>query len=61
MRPQARGVIRDVVSEFGLVEVCSPNRFVLAEMIAKELRDGLDEGGLILNDFVLRKIKPCDP
>ena len=61
VRPQARGVIRDVVSEFNLVEVCSPNRFVLAEMIAKELRDGLDEGGLILNDFVLRKIKPCDP
>lgn len=61
VRPQARGVIRDAVPQFDFEEICNSHRFALAEMIAKELRDRFDEGGLILNDFVLRKITPCDP
>lgn len=56
IRPQSRGVIRDAVSQFGIEEVYSTERFALAEQIHTALEDSLNEGGLILHDFVLRNI-----
>ena len=56
IRPKARGVIRDAVSQFGVAEVYSTQRFALAEQIRTALGDSLNEGGLILHDFVLRNI-----
>ncbi len=56
VRPKSRGVIRDAVSQFGIEQVYSTERFALAEQIRTALEDSLNEGGLILHDFVLRNI-----
>jgi regulator of protease activity HflC (stomatin/prohibitin superfamily) len=56
IRPVARGVIRDAVSQFGVEEVISSKRFELKSMIEEDLSGSLSEGGLILQDFVLRNI-----
>jgi regulator of protease activity HflC (stomatin/prohibitin superfamily) len=56
IRPVARGVIRDAVSQFGIEEVISSKRFELTEMMRSDLASQLDEGGLILQTFVLRNI-----
>jgi len=56
IRPVARGVIRDAVSQFGVEEVISSKRFELITMMEDDLSSILTEGGLILQDFVLRNI-----
>lgn len=56
IRPKARGVIRDAVSQFGIEEVYSTQRFAMAEQMRNEMESSLEEGGLILHDFVLRNI-----
>ncbi|MGH2620791.1 MAG: SPFH domain-containing protein [Anaerolineales bacterium] len=56
IRPISRGVIRDAISQFRIEEVYSSQRFVLSEQMRSELEVSLDEGGLILHDFVLRNI-----
>jgi regulator of protease activity HflC (stomatin/prohibitin superfamily) len=56
IRTVSRGVIRDAVSQFGVEEVVTTQRFALLEAIEESLNDALDEGGLILHDFVLRNI-----
>ena len=60
IRPQARGIIRDAVSRFGIEELYSTKRFELSVMIEDALQEVLAEGGLILHDFVLRNIA-CSP
>lgn len=60
VRAQARGVIRDAVSQFGIEEVYSSKRFELVDMVRTELTNKLDENGLILVDFVLRNISFSD-
>lgn len=60
IRPVARGVIRDAVSQFGVEEVISTKRFELKSMIESDLNESLSEGGLILQDFVLRNIAFSD-
>jgi regulator of protease activity HflC (stomatin/prohibitin superfamily) len=60
VRAQARGVIRDAVSQFGIEEVYSSKRFELVDMVRTELKNKLDENGLILVDFVLRNISFSD-
>jgi regulator of protease activity HflC (stomatin/prohibitin superfamily) len=56
IRPQARGIIRDVVSQFAIDEVYSTQRFALSSLVEESLSEALEEGGLILHDFVLRNI-----
>lgn len=56
IRPQARGIIRDAVSQFGIAEVYGTERFTLSNDIQDELTSKLEEGGLILVDFVLRNV-----
>jgi len=56
IRPQARGIIRDAVSQFAIEEVYSTQRFALSALIEGSLEEALNEGGLILHDFVLRNI-----
>ncbi|MCD4673514.1 MAG: prohibitin family protein [Anaerolineaceae bacterium] len=60
VRAQARGVIRDAVSQFGIEEVYSSKRFELVDMVSKELTNKFDENGLIMIDFVLRNISFSD-
>ena len=57
LRPLARGVIRDAVSQFGVEEVVSTKRFELQQFITENLSAKLAENGLLLTDFVLRNIQ----
>jgi regulator of protease activity HflC (stomatin/prohibitin superfamily) len=54
--PQARGVIRDAVSQYRVDEVLSSKRFEMSDKITLELEAVLESNGLILVDFVLRDI-----
>jgi regulator of protease activity HflC (stomatin/prohibitin superfamily) len=60
VRPQARGVIREAVSQFGVEEVYSVKRAELNQELNQKMADKLKEGGLILVDFVLRNITFSD-
>lgn len=54
--PQARGIIRDAVSQYRVDEVLSTKRFEMSDQITQELEAVLRQNGLILVDFVLRDI-----
>ncbi len=54
--PQARGIIRDSVSQYRVDEVLSSKRFEMSDQITENLRVVLAENGLVLIDFVLRDI-----
>jgi regulator of protease activity HflC (stomatin/prohibitin superfamily) len=54
--PQARGIIRDAVSQYRVDEVLSTKRFNMTDEITQELEAVMAENGLILVDFVLRDI-----
>jgi regulator of protease activity HflC (stomatin/prohibitin superfamily) len=58
VRPQARGIIRDQVSQFSVEEVYSTKRDELQEQIESRLQEVFASNGLLLRDtdFVLRNI-----
>jgi regulator of protease activity HflC (stomatin/prohibitin superfamily) len=56
VRAQARGVIRDVVSQYKVEEVVTTKRFEMAELLRSTLEKKLSDNGLVLVDFVLRNI-----
>lgn len=56
VRPLARGIIRDAVSQFGVEEVYSTQRAEMTQQITEEMTRKLDENGLILVEFILRNI-----
>lgn len=56
VRPQARGIIRDAVSQYGVEEVVSTKRAELTAAITDALEIKLEENGIILVDFVMRNI-----
>jgi regulator of protease activity HflC (stomatin/prohibitin superfamily) len=60
VRPLARGVIRDVVSQFGVEEVYSTQRTAMNQQINEELGKRLAINGLNLVDFILRNITFSD-
>ena len=60
VRPQSRGVIRDAVSQFRVEEVYSVKRAELSDQLNQAMTEKLEEGGLLLVDFVLRNITFSD-
>jgi regulator of protease activity HflC (stomatin/prohibitin superfamily) len=54
--PEARGLIRDAVSQYGVEEVVSSKRAEMVQIISESLAESLAENNLILLDFVLRDI-----
>jgi regulator of protease activity HflC (stomatin/prohibitin superfamily) len=56
IRPLARGIIRDAVSQFGVEEVYSTKRFELQQQISDTMAARLEENGVTLAAFVLRNI-----
>jgi regulator of protease activity HflC (stomatin/prohibitin superfamily) len=56
VRPQVRGIIRDIVSQYGVEEVVSSKRVELSDRIYTGLENKLEENNLIMVDFVLRNI-----
>ena len=56
VRPEARGAIRNAVSQYGVEEVVSTKRAEMVERIREELGASLSNNNLLLIDFVLRDI-----
>jgi regulator of protease activity HflC (stomatin/prohibitin superfamily) len=56
VRPQARGIIRDVVSQYRVDEVVSTKRDEMALTMNEKMAGKLAENGFVLVDFVLRNI-----
>lgn len=56
VRPEARGIIRDAVSQYGVEEVVSSKRAEMVQTIQQLLSESLAENNLVLLDFVLRDI-----
>ncbi len=56
VRPLARGVIRDAISQFGVEEVYSSQRAEMAAQIREDMSTRMSENGLVLVEFVLRNI-----
>ncbi len=56
VRPQTRGIIRDIVSQYGVQDVVSNARFNIVDKIRSTLETKLADNGLVLIDFVLRNI-----
>ncbi len=56
VRPQARGIIRDAASQFGVEELVSSERDAFKSAIETVLAEKLEENGLQLVDFILRNI-----
>jgi len=56
VRPMARGVIRDAISQYGVEQVYSSKRLELTQKITEAMRTQLDKNGLTLVEFILRNI-----
>lgn len=60
VRTQARGIIRDVASQYGVEEIVSTKRTEMAVSITQELETIFTQNNLVLRDFVLRNIRFSD-
>ncbi len=60
VRPQARGVIRDIASQYGVEEIVSSKRAEMQLGITEELNRIFASNNLVLRDFVLRNIRFSD-
>ncbi len=56
VRPQSRGIIRDVVSQYGVEQVVTGKRVEMTSTITESLREKLAENGILLDSFILRNI-----
>jgi regulator of protease activity HflC (stomatin/prohibitin superfamily) len=56
VRPEVRGIIRDVVSQYGVEEVVSSKRAEMVQIISDALSSSMAENNLLMLDFVLRDI-----
>jgi regulator of protease activity HflC (stomatin/prohibitin superfamily) len=56
VRPMARGIIRDGISQYGVEQVYSSKRTELTQQIQDVMRQKLSDNGLMLVEFILRDI-----
>jgi regulator of protease activity HflC (stomatin/prohibitin superfamily) len=56
VRPLARGVIRDVVSQYKVEEVVTSQRVKMISQISTDMSQKLEDNGLLLVNFILRNI-----
>jgi prohibitin 1 len=56
VRPQSRGIIRDVVSQYGVDAIVSAKREEMTARITEALRTQLAHNGILLDSFILRNI-----
>jgi len=56
VRPQARGIIRDATSQYGVEEIVTSQRDAFQSSMENAMAETLADNGLILVDFVLRNI-----
>lgn len=60
VRTQARGIIRDVASQYGVEEIVSSKRTEMAVSITEQLETIFAQNNLVMRDFVLRNIRFSD-
>jgi regulator of protease activity HflC (stomatin/prohibitin superfamily) len=60
VRPLARGIIRDVSSQYGIQEIVSTKRGDMEQRITAEMALKLGENNLVLVDFILRDLHFTD-
>ncbi len=60
VRPQTRGIIRDIASQYGVEEIVSSKRTEMQQQITDELIRIFANNNLVLRDFVLRNIRFSD-
>jgi regulator of protease activity HflC (stomatin/prohibitin superfamily) len=60
VRPLARGIIRDMASQYGIQEIVSSKRADMEQKISDELEKKLGENNLVLVDFILRDLHFTD-
>lgn len=60
VRPTARGIIRDVASQYGVEEIVSTKRAEMEQTITRLMEEKFAENDLLLVDFVLRDIHFSD-
>ncbi len=60
VRPEVRGVIRDVISQYRVEEVVSTKRLEMTEKMTDELRTEFEENGILLDSFILRNVAFSD-
>jgi regulator of protease activity HflC (stomatin/prohibitin superfamily) len=56
VRPLARGIIRDVVSQYRVEEVVSTKRAELTKKISDAMKEQLLKNGVIMDNYILRNI-----
>jgi regulator of protease activity HflC (stomatin/prohibitin superfamily) len=56
VRPLSRGIMRDVVAQYGVEQVYSSKRLELTNQIRTDLETRLKTNGILLIDFILRNI-----
>jgi regulator of protease activity HflC (stomatin/prohibitin superfamily) len=56
VRPLARGIIRDVVSQYQVEQVVTSKRTEMITQISKNMQQKLEDNGLSLVDFIMRNI-----
>jgi regulator of protease activity HflC (stomatin/prohibitin superfamily) len=60
VRPLARGIIRDMASQYGVEEIVSSKRAEMEAKISAELVKKLGDNQLLLTDFILRDLHFSD-
>ncbi len=60
VRSQARGIIRDVASQYGIEEIVSTKRAEMEQSITDALQTVFETNGLQLSDFIVRNIRFSD-
>ena len=56
VRPLARGIIRDVISQYNVEQVVTSKRVEMTQAMTDALKTQFDANGLILVDFILRNV-----
>jgi regulator of protease activity HflC (stomatin/prohibitin superfamily) len=57
VRPQSRGIIRDVSSQYGVEEIVTTQRAEMEQAITDQLTQAFADNNLVLVDFVVRNIR----
>lgn len=60
VRAQARGIIRDVASQYGVEEIVSTKRIEMEDAISTAIQTAFAANGLQLSDFIVRNIRFSD-
>ncbi len=60
VRPQSRGIIRDVASQYGVEEIVSTKRAEMEQTVTDALTKKFSDNDLILQSFVVRNIRFSD-